>query len=486
MLTQGRAFGASRLDLMFRRDSLAAAAISADRESNLNFDYDLFVIGAGSGGTRAARMSAALGAKVAIAEERHLGGTCVNVGCIPKKLFVYGSHFSEDLEDAAAYGWTTTRERFDWPTLRDNKTREIERLNGVYRDLLEGPGAEIIRERATLVNDHALTVGNETVTAANILVATGSQASVPPFPGDDLVITSDDTFRLDTFPQRAVIVGGGYIAVEFAGIFKGLGAETTLLYRGPLFLRGFDGGVREFVAGELREKGVTLRFDTRVRSVEKTTGGLLVRTDAGDALEADVVLCATGRAPNTAGLGLDKAGVQLDASGAVTVDSRYRTSAPHIRAVGDVIGGLPLTPVAIAEGMCIAYNLFAGEDRTVDYDGIPTAVFCQPNIGTVGPTEENAHRRYPALKVFESSFRPLKHTLTGREERTMMKLLVDGDSDRVVAAHMVGPEAGEIIQGLSVAIKAGATKADFDRTIGIHPTAAEEFVTMREPRPCTR
>ena len=449
----------------------------------MTFDYDLFVIGAGSGGTRAARMSAALGAKVAIAEERHLGGTCVNVGCIPKKLFVYGSHFSEDLEDGAAYGWTTTHEQFDWPTLRDNKTREIERLNGVYQGLLEGPGAEIIRERATLVNNHALIVGNETVTAENILIATGSQASIPSFPGDDLVITSDDAFYLETFPKRAVIIGGGYIAVEFAGIFKGLGAETTLLYRGPLFLRGFDGGVREFVAGELREKGVTLRFDTRVGSVEKTDGGLLVRTDAGDALEADVVLCATGRGPNTAGLGLDKAGVQLDASGAVTVDGRYRTNAPHIRAIGDVIGGLQLTPVAIAEGMCIAYNLFGGEDRTVDYDGIATAVFCQPNIGTVGPTEENARRRYPTLKVFESSFRPLKHTLTGREERTMMKLLVDGDSDRVVAAHMVGPEAGEIIQGLSVAIKAGATKADFDRTIGIHPTAAEEFVTMREARP---
>ena len=447
------------------------------------FDYDLLVIGAGSGGTRAARMSAALGAKVAIAEERHLGGTCVNVGCIPKKLFVYGSHFPEDFEDGAAYGWTTTLDRFDWPTLRDNKTREIERLNGVYRDLLEGSGAEIIHERATLVNDHALMVGNETVTAENILIATGSRASVPSFPGDDLLITSDDAFYLDTFPQRAVIIGGGYIAVEFAGIFKGLGAETTLLYRGPLFLRGFDGGVRAFVAGELREKGVTLRFDTQVGSIEKTAGGLLVRTDAGDAVEADVVLCATGRHPNTVDLSLDQAGVQLDAAGAVTVDSRYRTSTAHIRAIGDVIGGLQLTPVAIAEGRCIAYNLFGGEDRTVDYDGIPTAVFCQPNIGTVGPTEENARGRYPALRVFESSFRPLKHTLTGREERTMMKLLVDGDSDRVVAAHMVGPEAGEIIQGLSVAIKAGATKADFDRTIGIHPTAAEEFVTMREARP---
>ena len=448
----------------------------------MTYDYDLFVIGAGSGGTRAARMSAGLGARVAIAEERHLGGTCVNVGCIPKKLFVYGSHFAEDFEDGAAYGWTTAQGRFDWPTLRDNKTREIERLNGIYQGLLEGPGAEIIRERATLVDGHTVRVGKETVTAANILVATGSQASVPPFPGNDLVITSDDAFYLDTFPERAVIIGGGYIAVEFAGIFKGLGAETALLYRGPLFLRGFDGGVREFVAEELAEKGVELRFDTQVASVEKLASGLLVRTHAGDTLEADVVLCATGRGPNTTGLGLQQAGVELDGSGAVRVDNRYRTSAPHIRAIGDVIGGLQLTPVAIAEGMCIAYNLFGGEDRTVDYDGIATAVFCQPNIGTVGPTEENARQQYPALKVFESSFRPLKHTLTGRAERTMMKLLVDGDSDRVVAAHMVGADAGEIIQGLSVAIKARATKADFDRTIGIHPTAAEEFVTMREAR----
>jgi len=448
----------------------------------LAFDYDLFVIGAGSGGTRAARMSAALGARVAIAEELHLGGTCVNVGCIPKKLFVYGSHFAEDFEDGAAYGWTTSRETFDWPTLRDNKTREIERLNGVYEDLLKGPGAEIIRDHASLVDVHAVTVGNETVTAENILIATGSRAIVPPFPGDDLVITSDEAFYLDAFPERVVIIGGGYIAVEFAGIFRGLGADTTLAYRGPLFLRGFDGGVREFVAAELSEKNVTLRFDTTVESVTRAADGLIVRTHAGDVLEADVVLCATGRAPNTAGLNLSAAGVDLDSSGGVRVDDRYRTTAPHIRAIGDVIGGLQLTPVAIAEGMCIAYNLFGGEDREVDYEEIPTAVFCQPNIGTVGPTEEDARRRFPALTVFESTFRPLKHTLTGRAERTMMKLLVDGDTDRVVAAHMVGPDAGEIIQGLSVAIKAGATKADFDRTIGIHPTAAEEFVTMREAR----
>ena len=324
----------------------------------LSFDYDLFVIGAGSGGTRAARMSAALGAKVAIAEERYLGGTCVNVGCIPKKLFVYGSHYAEDFEDGAAYGWTTSGGTFDWPTLRDNKTREIERLNSVYQSLLEGPGAEIIRERATLVNDHTVVVGGETATAENILIATGSRASVPSFPGDDLVITSDDAFYLDTFPERVVIIGGGYIAVEFAGIFNGLGASTTLLYRGGLFLRGFDGGVRDFVAQELRGKGVALRFDTQIASVAKVAGGLVVRTRAGEEFEADAVLCATGRSPNTAGLNLSEAGVELGHSGGVRVDERYRTSTPRIRAIGDVIGGVQLTPVAIAEGMCIAYNLF--------------------------------------------------------------------------------------------------------------------------------
>ena len=446
----------------------------------MQFDYDLFVIGAGSGGTRAARMSAALGARVAVAEERYLGGTCVNVGCVPKKLFVYGSHYAEDFQDGAAYGWTSTPPAFDWPALRDNKTREIERLNGVYRNLLEGAGAEVIDARAVLTGPHSIAVDGETVTAEHVLVATGSWPSVPSVPGAEHAITSNEAFYLDRFPERAVIVGGGYIAVEFAGIFRGLGAETALLYRGPLFLRSFDGGVRQFVADELLHKDIDLRFDTQVTSIESRGDAFLVRTGTGDVIEADLVMYATGRAPNTAGLGLEHAGVTRTDSGAVPVDASYRTNVPHIFAIGDVIGGVQLTPVAIAEGMCIAHNLFGGEDRTVDYESIATAVFCQPNIGTVGPTEERARERFPTLKVFESRFRPMKHTLTGREERTLMKLLVDGDTDRVVGAHMVGPDAGEIVQGLSVAINAGATKADFDRTIGIHPTAAEEFVTMRE------
>ncbi len=445
-----------------------------------NHDYDLFVIGAGSGGVRAARVSASLGARVAVAEERYLGGTCVNVGCVPKKLFVYGSHFAEDFEDAAAYGWQAGNPKFHWPTLRDNKTREIERLNDVYDGLLTDAGVEILAERAVLTGPHSVRVGHATVTARNILVATGSWPVVPPFPGSDLAITSNEAFYLPEFPRRALIVGGGYIAVEFAGIFAGLGAEVTLAYRGELFLRGFDAGIRRFVLEEMAAKGVTVRLTTRIESVDSVGGGLRCRFDDATSLDVDLVMAATGRAPASTNLGLDAAGVQVAANGAIPVDGGYRTNVPHVYAIGDVIDRLQLTPVAIAEGMCVAHNLFAGGSRCVDYDNVPTAIFCQPNIGTVGPTEEQARELYPELAVYESSFRPMKHTVSGRSERTLMKLLVNAEDDRVVAAHMCGPEAGEIIQGLSVAIKAGATKADFDSTIGIHPTAAEEFVTMRE------
>ena len=444
------------------------------------FDYDLFVIGAGSGGVRAARMSAALGARVAIAEERYLGGTCVNVGCVPKKLFVYGAHFSEDFADAGAYGWTQNGPRFDWSTLRDNKTREIERLNGIYRDLLEGPGVEIIEEHVRLRDPHTVEFRGGTATAEHILIATGSWPVIPTFDGSEHVVSSNEAFYLDKFPDKVVIVGGGYIAVEFAGIFNGLGAETTLLYRGSLFLRGFDVGIREFVHRELVEKGVDVRFDAHLKKVEVAGEGRVVELRDGDQIDADLVMCATGRMPLTRDLGLESAGVKTDSNGAIQVDSTFRSSASNIYAIGDVINRHQLTPVAIAEGMCIAYNLFGGEFRTLDYANIPTAVFCQPNIGTVGPTEEEARLQYPSLVVYESSFRPMKHTLSGRAERSLMKLLVDDSTDRVVAAHMVGADAGEIIQGLSVAITAGATKADFDRTIGIHPTAAEEVVTMRE------
>ena len=443
-------------------------------------DYDLFVIGAGSGGVRAARVSAALGAKVGIAEERYLGGTCVNVGCVPKKLFVYGAGFGEEFGAASGYGWRVGDVGFDWATLRDNKTREIERLNGVYRGLLEGAGVAIFEQRATLVGEHAIRVGDAVVSARHILIATGSWPAVPDFPGAELAITSNEAFYLPSFPKRALVVGGGYIAVEFAGIFAGLGAETTLIYRGDLFLRGFDEGIRRFVLKEMVAKGVAVRLNTQVASLRRSSAGLLCETQAGETIETDLALLATGRAPASANLGLEAAGVATAGNGAIPVDDAYRTNVPHILAIGDVIDRAQLTPVAIAEGMCVAHGLFGEGGRQVDYENIPTAIFCQPNIGTVGPTEEAARRRFPRLQVFESTFTPMKHTLTGIGERTMMKLLVDGDSDRVVAAHMCGPDAGEIVQGLSVAITAGATKADFDATIGIHPTAAEEFVTMRE------
>jgi glutathione reductase (NADPH) len=427
-------------------------------------------------------MSARYGARVAVAEERYLGGTCVNVGCVPKKLFVYGSHFSEDFDDAAAYGWTVDEPRFDWPTLRDNKTREIERLNGVYRGLLESAGVEIITQRVRLRDRHTIEIGGDTVTADRILIATGGWPHVPDFPGCEHVITSNEAFYLERFPDRIIVVGGGYIAVEFAGIFAGLGARATLLYRGPLFLRGFDDGVRSFVAEQLREKHVDLQFDARVERIELTRNGARRITLAdGRTIEADLVLHATGRRPHSSDLGLEEVGVRFGERGAIAVDDRYRTNVDNIFAIGDVIDRVQLTPVAIAEAMVVSDNLFNGTDRTLDYRGIPTAVFCQPNIGTVGLTETAAKDAGYTVRIFESTFRPMKHTMSGRNERTFMKLVVDATSDRVLGAHMVGPDAGEIIQGIGVALKAGATKAQFDSTIGIHPTAAEEFVTMREP-----
>jgi glutathione reductase (NADPH) len=445
------------------------------------YEYDLFVIGAGSGGVRAARMSAASGARVAVAEDRYLGGTCVNVGCVPKKLFVYGAHFAEEFEDARGYGWQSSRPDFHWPTLRDNKTREIERLNGVYRQLLVNAGVDILWGRARLRDAHTIEVGDRTISARYILIATGSWPTVPDVPGRELAITSNEAFYLDRLPQRAVIVGGGYIGVEFAGIFNGLGAETTLIYRGPLFLRGFDDDVREFVRDELAARQIDLRFDAVVKGIDARGEKRVVHLDDGASMEADLVLYATGRHPNTDGIGLDAAGVELTDSGAIRVDDYYRTSADNIYAIGDVIDRMQLTPVAIAEGMCIANNLFGDQPkRKLDYENVATAVFCQPNIGTVGLTETEARQRH-RVKIFKSTFRPMKHTLSGRNERTLMKLVVDAANDRVLGAHMVGPDAGEIIQGIAIALRAGLTKAQFDMTIGIHPTAAEEFVTMREP-----
>jgi glutathione reductase (NADPH) len=448
----------------------------------MQFDYDLYVLGAGSGGVRAARMSAGHGARVAIAESTYLGGTCVNVGCVPKKLFVYGSHFHEDFDDASAYGWTVAPAQFDWPTLRDNKSVEIQRLNGIYENMLNAAGVDLHLGHAQLVDPHTITVEGNQYTAERILIATGGWPVVPEFPGNEHVITSNDAFHLPTFPNEVTVVGGGYIAVEFAGIFSGLGAQTTLLYRGPLFLRNFDDSVREFVKEELIKKNIELRFNTNVESIEMIANRRRLHLTDATHVDTDLVLYATGRKPNTQNLGLDAARVQLGSNGEVLVNASYQTNIEHIYAIGDVTDRIQLTPVAIEEGMCIANNLFTDRPhKRLSYDNIPTAVFCQPNIGTVGLTEAQAIERHGGdLAIYESQFRPMKHTMSGREERTFMKMIVRKTDDVVIGVHMVGPDAGEIVQGIAVAMVAGATKSQFDATVGIHPTAAEEFVTLRE------
>jgi len=447
------------------------------------FDFELFVIGAGSGGVRAARMAAAKGIRVAIAEDMFLGGTCVNVGCVPKKLFVYGAHYGEEFHEAKGFGWNVTEKpHFDWPTLRDNKTQEIKRLNGVYKNLLDNSGATLLNGRATVTGVNEVEVAGQRYTAERILVATGGWPFVPEFSGSSHVISSNEVFELETFPKDVIVVGGGYIAVEFAGIFNGLGAKTTQLYRGEMFLRGFDQDVREFVSNELTKKGIDLKFNCDIESVEKLPNGrLLARLNSGETLEADEILYATGRKAKTAGLGLEEAGVELRNNGSIVVDDFYRTSVPSIFALGDVKGGIQLTPVALAEGMTFLAQQFEGSQTKLDYELIATAVFCQPNIGTVGLSEEQAREQLGDIKVFRSTFRAMKHTLSGSDEKTLMKMIVETATDKVVGIHMVGSDAGEIIQGMAIAMKAGATKAVFDSTIGIHPTSAEEFVTMRTP-----
>jgi glutathione reductase (NADPH) len=447
-----------------------------------NKDYDLFVIGAGSGGVRAARMAASFGARVAVAEDRYMGGTCVNVGCVPKKLYVYASQFSHAFEDARGFGWDSHVPHFDWPTLRDNKKTEISRLNAIYRDLLGGVDADIIDGRARIIDPHTVAVGEQQFTAEKLLLATGGWPHVPDFPGSELAVTSNEIFDLDAFPQRLAIVGGGYIAVEFAGIFNGLGAQVTQYYRGPLFMRGFDEDIRNHAAQEIAKSGVDLRFNVNAESIERQPdGSLLVSLTDGSQQEVDTVLYATGRKAHLDGLGLENTAVKLNASGAVEVDPFFQTAEPSVFALGDVIGGMELTPVALAEGMSFARRQFQPRESAVEYDFIPTAVFCQPNIGTVGFTEQQALEEFGDITLYKSTFKPLKHTISGRDEQTFMKLIVDDASQRVVGVHMMGPDAGEITQGIAIALKAGATKATFDATIGIHPTAAEEFVSMREP-----
>ena len=446
-----------------------------------DYAYDLFVIGAGSGGVRAARMAAGFGARVAVAEDRYMGGTCVNVGCVPKKLYVYASEFGKAFKDARNFGWDSQTPDFDWATLRDNKKTEIGRLNAIYDNLLSGVNAEVIDGRAKIIDAHTVEVNNQRYSADKILIATGGWPHIPEFPGSEFAISSNEVFDLEHFPRRLAIVGGGYIAVEFAGIFNGLGAQVTQLYRGPLFLRGFDADIRAHAAQEILKTGVDLRFEVNVASITRELSGLQVLLTDDSTLEVDAVLYATGRKANLTGLGLENVNVSLNDMGNIEVDEQFCSSEPSIFALGDVTGGMELTPVALAEGMAFARRQFGGLEYAVDYDFIPTAVFCQPNIGTVGFTEEQARDRFGHIRLFKSTFKPMKHTISGRDEKTFMKLIVDKASDRVVGVHMVGPDAGEIMQGIAIAMRAGATKAVFDTTIGIHPTAAEEFVTMREP-----
>jgi len=445
------------------------------------YDFDLLTIGAGSGGVRASRMSASYGARVAVAEERYLGGTCVNVGCIPKKLLVYASHFAEDFEDAAGFGWSVGARSFDWARLIENKDREIARLNTVYARVLDDAGVKRLEGHARVVDPHTIELAGRTYTAANLLLATGGWPALPEIPGIEHAITSNEAFHLKELPRRVVVAGGGYIAVEFAGIFNGLGSRTTQLHRGELFLRGFDDDLRRTLADEMRKKGVELRFGVRMERIDKHGDVLRARLTDGSELEADQILFAIGRAPNVAGIGLEEAGVALDSVGAVVVDAYSRTNVPSIWAIGDVTNRLNLTPVAIHEAMALSATLFANRPTVPGYDDVPTAVFSQPAIGTVGLTESVARERFGAIDVYRASFKPLRHTLSGRDEKTLMKLVVDRASQRVVGAHMVGPDAGEIIQGIAIAVKMRATKAQFDATVGIHPTSAEEFVTMRTP-----
>ena len=455
-----------------------------------NFQFDLFVIGAGSGGVRAARIASQLGARVAIAEDLYMGGTCVNVGCVPKKLFVYASHYKEDFEDAKNFGWNSQPADFDWLRLRDNKTAEIQRLNGIYNNILEGAGVTVIEGRGKLRDANTVEVGGKLYSAARILIATGGWPKQPSYPGAELTVNSNQFFYMESFPKSVIVEGGGYIAVEFAGILNGLGVATELVYRGPKILKHFDADIAQFAAQQISDKGIHLSLNTTIREIKqldnkKLQVSLLHTDEQGKTVEktvdVDAVVTAIGRDPKTSNLGLEDLGVELKRNGAIKVNDNFQTNIDSIYAVGDVIDRVALTPVALAEGMALARYLFAQQPINLDYKNIATAVFCQPNIATVGYTEEQARAEQIPVTIYRSEFRALKNTISGSTERTLMKLIVNSDNDRVIGAHMVGPEAGEIIQGIAIAISAGATKSQFDNTIGIHPTAAEEFVTMREP-----
>ena len=447
------------------------------------FDFDLFTIGAGSGGVASSRRAGAYGARVAICEDSRVGGTCVIRGCVPKKLLVYGAQFADAFADAAGYGWNVAPPVHDWPALIAAKDREIGRLEGVYRKLLRDANVTLIEGRGRLVDAHTVEISGKHYTAANILIATGAHPVMPAIPGIEHAITSNQALDLPKLPRRIVIVGGGYIAVELAGIFHSLGAEVTLVIRAEELLRGFDDDIRVTLAQELRSRGIAIRPRADVVRIDKRGHGVDLSLAAGDQISADLVMYATGRHPNTRGLGLEAVGVGLGKSNAVMVDEWSRSAVRHIYAVGDVTDRLNLTPVAIAEGRALAETLFNNNPISIDHANVATAVFSQPPVGTVGLTERAARERYGAVDVYRTRFRPMKHTLSGREEGAMMKLVVERKSDRVLGCHMVGADAPEIIQGLAIAVKCGATKRQFDQTIGIHPTAAEEFVTMREKLP---
>jgi glutathione reductase (NADPH) len=442
------------------------------------YDYDLFVVGAGSGGVRAARVASELGARVAIGEMDRMGGTCVNVGCIPKKLFVYGSHFSYDLEDARGYGWTT-ESTFDWATLRANKDREIARLNGIYQGLLERAGVDLITGQARLLDPHTVEIDGTRRSAARILIASGGRAIVPDIPGSEHALTSNALFSLEQLPKRMMIVGAGYIALELGSVLGALGVDVTLVHRGEEILRGFDRDLRCHLHDELEAKGMRILLETQVTALRKAESAFEAQLDNGEVLETDFPVFAIGREPNVEGLGLEELGIELGHRGGIVVDDDFTSSVPSIHAVGDVTDHIQLTPVALAEGMHFAHHFYGQGKHRIDYMIIPTAVFCQPELATVGLTEAEAWHRCQDVRVYKSVFTPLKLTLSERNEHTIVKLVVDASNDRVIGCHMAGHGAAEIIQGLAVAMKAGATKAQFDATLGIHPTSAEEFVTLR-------
>jgi len=446
------------------------------------FDFDVFVIGAGSGGVRAARMAAGEGVRVAIVDDHALGGTCVNVGCVPKKLYTYASHFSHDFENAKGYGWDLGSAKFHWPTLVANKKTEISRLNGIYANLLDNSGAQIIRGYASLKDANTVSVNGTDYTAERIVIATGGTPNIPDVDYANLLISSDDIFDLSEFPKRLLVVGAGYIALEFACIFQGLGSQVQVSYRGDLIMRSFDDDVRLFVDQEMRKQGIEMNYHSQVSNVvRQADSSLLVTFADGTNIEVDQVLMAIGRKPRLAGIGLEVLGIETTSKGTIAVNDKFQTNIDNIYALGDVTGGIELTPVALAEAMTLVNHWFGDGSKVMDYDLIPTAVFTQPNVGTIGLTEQEAREQHGEITVYRSDFKPMKHTLSGSDERSFMKLIVDAATDRVIGLHIVGEGAGEMLQGFAVAMKAGATKADFEATIGIHPTSAEELVTMRTP-----